>query len=268
MMIPARILDAFAAVMLLVAAVSCARLVAARPWSRPNAGSDIDAAHILMGIAMAGMLASGLRTLPNGVWAAVFAVVTAWFGWRVTTEVRERRASALSTGHHFPHLVHGAAMVYMFVALTSPALGAGSAMSGMSGAASSMGTLRLPTLGLAFVLFMAGWAVWDLDQLTSSGVQNQRYACATRLRARPESGMTLVTAGSALAVSGGSPAGFGAATALADSAVARPASEPPAASADEGGVSVPGGPLLDPQVAIGCRIAMGITMALMLVIMI
>ena len=265
MMIPARIVDAFAAVMLLVAAVSCARLVTARPWSRPNADSDIDAAHILMGIAMAGMLASGLRTLPDGVWAAVFAVVTAWFAWRVMTEVRERRASALSTGHHFPHLVHGAAMVYMFDALSSPARGAGSAMSGISGAASSS---RLPTLGLAFVLFMAGWAVWDLDQLTSSGVQNQRYAWATRLRARPESGMTLVTAGPVLAVSGGSPAGFGAATELAGSAVARPASEPPAAGADEGGVSVPGRRLLDPQVAIGCRIAMGITMALMLIIMI
>jgi hypothetical protein len=268
-MIPAWILDVFASVMLLVAAVSGARLAAARPWSRRDADSDIDAAHVLMGVAMAGMLAGGLRTLPSGAWAAIFVVVTAWFGWRVIAEVRERRASALTAGHYPPHLVHGAAMVYMFVALSTPVRGAGAGLSGMSGTASSMGTLRLPTLALAFVLFMAGWAVWDLDQLTSSGGHDHGYAQGLLLRrARPEPGMVLATARPSLAMSSGSLAGFGAAPELVGSAATLPASESPAVSANESDGSVLSRRLLQPQVAVACRIAMGITMALMLVIMI
>ena len=72
--------------MLVVAAVSAGRLVAARPWQRgprQAALADIDVAHLLMAIAMAGMLVSGLRTLPDGAWEAVFSVMTVWFGYRV-----------------------------------------------------------------------------------------------------------------------------------------------------------------------------------------
>jgi len=55
-MIPSWILDIFAAIMLVVAAVSAARLVVARPWRRGTrraALADIDLAHLLMAIAMA-----------------------------------------------------------------------------------------------------------------------------------------------------------------------------------------------------------------------
>lgn len=216
-MIPGWILDSFAALMLAVAALSACRLVAARAWSRPATDADIDAAHVLMGVAMAGMLATGLRTLPDGGWVAVFAVVTGWFGWRVAVQARGAGLGARLTSHHLPHLVHGAAMIYMFAAVSTVAVasagasasaqasaGAGMGVGGMSGGlGSGMGVLSVPAIGLAFVLIMAGWAVWDLDRITG---------------ARQQAAMTRT--------------------------------------------------LLDPRVATSGRVAVGVTMALMLVIMI
>ena len=90
-MTPAWILDIFAAVMLVVAAVSAARLVAARPWQRGAVVTDTDISHLLMAIAMAGMLAPSLTTLPDGAWEAVFAVLTAWFGYRVVRDYQRER---------------------------------------------------------------------------------------------------------------------------------------------------------------------------------
>ena len=132
-MTPSWILDILAAVMLLVAATSAGRLVAARPWAGPAGDTDIDVAHLLMGIAMAGMLVASLSTLPNDVWDVIFALLTGWFGWRVYRESRGEGARVLADGCHMPHLVHSAAMLYMFVAISAPAA-AGGGMSGMGGA--------------------------------------------------------------------------------------------------------------------------------------
>ena len=93
MMPPTWLLDSFAAVMLVVAAVSAARQGAW--WRFRTEGADVDAAHLLMAVAMAGMLASGLRTLPDGAWETAFAVATAWFAWRV---VRDARAYGVRAG--------------------------------------------------------------------------------------------------------------------------------------------------------------------------
>ena len=79
-MTPSWILDIFAALMLVVAAVSAGRLVVAQPWrqgAQRAALADIDVAHLLMAIAMAGMLTASLQTLPNGAWEVIFAVLTA-----------------------------------------------------------------------------------------------------------------------------------------------------------------------------------------------
>jgi len=250
-MIPAWILDIFAAIMLVVAGLSAGRLAIGRPGSRVRPDSDIDAAHVLMGIAMAGALASSLHTVPNSAWVVVFAVVTAWFGWRVAAEVRVQGAAALGTGHHLPHLVHGAAMVYMFAAVTAAAQGSGMGMSGMAAGSGSMGTLKVPTLGLAFILFLAAWAVWDLDQIGSAHVRVR----LPRLNVAPQPAVALATAGPAM------PAGTVAGTAAG--AAAGPASSSSASAPAETATDW----LLDPRVAVACRIAMGITMAFMLVIM-
>jgi hypothetical protein len=264
-MTPAWILDIFAAIMLVVAAVSAARLVAARPWQRGAVVTDTDISHLLMGIAMAGMLASSLSTLPNDAWAAVFGVLTIWFGYRVVRDYQANGVRALAVGHCAPHLAHSAAMVYMFLAITAPAAGGGSGMGAMGGM-SGMSTLSVPTLAYLFALILLGYTIWDLDQLSS-----------LRL------GLVAAVAGAASPALVGAPAGA-VGTEIGAEAVAGPgggilAAGSPAGlgGVGEGGIRLGtwgGGrsPLLSfldsPGTVVGCRIAMGVTMALMLVLMI
>jgi Domain of unknown function (DUF5134) len=255
-MTPAWILDIFAAIMLVVAAVSAARLVAARPWQRGAVVTDTDISHLLMGIAMAGMLASSLTTLPNNAWVAVFAVLMAWFGYRVVRDYQASGARALAVGHCAPHLVHSAAMVYMFAALAAPAAGGG--MAGMGGMSGGMSTLHVPTLAFLFAFILIGYTIWDLDQLSSLW-----------------RGVAMTAAFAAAPALAGAPAGAVGTGAPAQSGAGAPAADSPA---------VPGGPVrggtagsgrswlvaaLDaPGVVVGCRITMGVTMALMLFVMI
>ena len=178
-MIPSWILDIFAAVMLVVAAVSAARLVAARSWqrgARRAALADIDIAHLLMGIAMASMLVPALQTLPDGAWEAIFGVMTAWFAYRVVGDARASGVRALAGGHCAPHLIHAGAMLYMFVAVSAPSAAGSGGMGG--GGMSGMGTLELPFLALLFALALVGYSIWDLDQVSGPGTSGH-YSLAT-----------------------------------------------------------------------------------------
>jgi Domain of unknown function (DUF5134) len=263
-MIPSWILDSFAAIMLVVAAASAARLVAARPWqrgTRPAALTDIDVAHLLMGIAMAGQLTSGLRTLPDGAWEAVFGVMTAWFAYRVVLDLQASGARALAGGHCAPHLVHAGAMLYMYAAVSAPMAHGSGGMGGMGGGMSGMGTLGLPFLAFGFALTLVGYSIWDLDQLSGPGASGHYSLAAARV-APP--GPVLAGVGAT--------AGRGLAASVAVAEPASPAvvietageaSVVPPASGPADGTGV-----LAPWVATGCRIAMGITMAFMLLIMI
>jgi Domain of unknown function (DUF5134) len=249
-MIPSWVLDSFAAVMLAVAAVSAARLAVARPWRHGAALADIDVAHLLMAIAMAGMLTSSLRTLPNAAWAVIFAVMTAWFGYRVVSDAQVSGVRALAGGHCAPHLVHAAAMLYMFVALTPPAVhGSGGMGSGMS----SMGTLELPFLAFLFALTLIGYSIWDLDQLSGPGTSGH-YSLAV---ARPAPARPVLV---------GAPAGPGVASMASAPAAPDGARLIDPAGAPGPAVSMTGRGVLAPWVTTTCRIAMGITMAFMLLI--
>ena len=261
-MTPAWILDIFAAIMLVVAAVSAARLVAARPWQRGRGAvaSDIDVAHLLMAIAMAGTLAAALRTLPNDAWDVIFAALTAWFAYHVGRDARGVGLRALSGGRCAPHLVHSAAMLYMFVAVAAPAAG-GPGMSGMGG--SGMQTLRLPFLAFVFALVLIGYSIWDLDQLSGPGASGH-YSLAVAHIASPGALMASTPGAAespAAAFSGLSPAEGGVATMTPP---AEPDRAAPASLTQESASRL----VLAPWVATSCRIAMGITMALMLIIMI
>jgi hypothetical protein len=273
MTIPASILDIFAAIMLVVATVSAARLVVARPWLRGRGavGADIDISHLLMAIAMAGTLAAGLRTLPNDAWDVIFAVLTAWFGYHVARDVRRAGVRALSGAHCAPHLVHTAAMLYMFVAVTAPVASGGSGMSGMGG--SGPQTLSLPILAFLFALILIGYSIWDLDQLSGPGASGHYSLAAARMVPASASGAAIpALAGAESPAAAFSGLASPATTVSAASTVATvtpPAEADRVASCDPD--SVPGGAghlLLAPWVATSCRIAMGITMALMLIIMI
>jgi hypothetical protein len=164
-MTPAWLLDIAAALMLTVAAVSAGRLLAARPWQHGSVVIDTDIAHLLMAVAMAGMLAPRLSTLPAPFWEFIFALLTAWFAVRVVLDARTSGVRALAGGHCAPHLVHSAAMLYMFLALTTPADGR-SGMSGMGSGSEPATALRYPTLAFVFALVLVGYSVWDLDQLS------------------------------------------------------------------------------------------------------
>jgi hypothetical protein len=147
-------------------------------------------------------------------------------------------------------------MLYMFVAVSAPAAHGSDGMGAMGGGVGGMGTLDLPFLALLFALALVGYCIWDLDQISGPGTSGH-YSLAVARVAPP---------GPVLAGVGATAAGVGAASAPA---AAMPIAEPagstqvPAASGPADGTGV-----LAPWVAPGCRIAMGVTMAFMLVIMI
>jgi Domain of unknown function (DUF5134) len=261
-MTPDWLLDTLAAVMLVIAAVSAARLLAARPWQHGSVVIDTDVAHLLMAIAMAGIFTSSLTTLPDTAWEVIFGLMTAWFAVRVVLDARANGVRALAGGHCAPHLVHSAAMLYMFLALTAPAAGAGgmNGMGGMAAGSMAMTTLRVPTLAFLFVLILAGYSVWDLDQLSG-----RRYGRATAQVALAGAGAAAVPAlagaepGSALFASPATDP----ATGSARSAVPLAGPGVRGAGGQRGGA---GEFLLSPAVTVGCRITMGVAMVFMLVL--
>ena len=217
-----------------------------------------------MGIAMAGMLATGLRALPDAGWEMVFAVMTAWFGWCLWRESRGHGAGALARGHHAPHLVHSAAMLYTFAALAGPSSGGGPGMPGTAGGPSGgTQTLRAPTLALVFVLLLIAYTVRDLDrQARADGyfhVVGRRFTPAAP---------ALATAAAARTASVAPPAGAEGSVATVTQPRAAQAAD--MAAAPETGHAEPVAErlLLSPAVVKGCRVAMGVTMAFMLIIMI
>ena len=270
MSVPAWLLDIFAAVMLVVAAVSAARLaIAWRGGRRSDPDADIDVSHLLMGLAMAGTLTASLSTLPWGGWEVIFGALTAWFAYRVAREYRGRGLRALVSEHHAPHLLHSGAMLYMFLALRGSASHAGAtavpAMPGMSAAG-----LRLPTLALLFAFLLCAYVVADLDRVPPPPALARLHLATSA----PAPSMALagapVSAAPTLATSATTPAPPATATTPAAPVPPPPAttSAPPAAAASPASVAPALAGLLSPGVARGARIAMGITMAFMLITMI
>jgi hypothetical protein len=84
---PSWLADVLAAVVLSVALFSIGRLIASRGYSRQGE-VDADGVHVLMGVAMAGMFVPRLATLPTAAWAVIFAATAAWFGWRSVQVLR------------------------------------------------------------------------------------------------------------------------------------------------------------------------------------
>jgi hypothetical protein len=160
---PAWLTAIFAAASLAVAIYCAGRLVAARRWRRPTE-LDTDGAHVIMGVAMAGMLLSGLRTLPSAIWEVVFAAGAAWFGYRMLRARRGARPSPWRSSHPLPHLVECAAMVFMFLILPASAAISGSGSgSGMTMTATES---RFSFLTLPLALYLLGYVVWLGDRVT------------------------------------------------------------------------------------------------------
>ena len=166
---PTWLSSVFVAMMLGVAGFCAGRLVVARRTRRP-AEVDSDIVHVLMGVAMAGMLIARLRFGPSALWAVVFAGGVAWFGW---TALRSSSASATSgisgksstpAAHGWrcpqpvPHLLECGAMVYMLLAVPKPGHVMGMGTGGGSG---------LSVVALGFAAFMVGYVMWLGDRFTA-----------------------------------------------------------------------------------------------------
>ena len=161
---PAGLPDILAVLMLVAAAVSAANLAAAlspaswlstaepagaRSLPRSSRGADIDIAYLLMGIAMAGMLAPNVSTLPSPAWEIVFGLLTAWFAWHLADRAKRDSPWSLVSGHGAAHLFHCAAMVYMYAVLAAPGI-------------CTIRGGKFPTLAQVFGLVLACYSVRDL----------------------------------------------------------------------------------------------------------
>jgi len=228
-----------AAVMLLIAAYSAGRLIYAR-LRRRTAETDADALHAFMGTAMAGMLVPRLNVLPASVWAAMFAMAAAWFGWHAI----RRHPGVSRCRHPVPHLIESAAMIYMLVSAAHfqpPTTGPGMAMPGM-GAGPAAG---FPALAAVLALFMIGYIIWTTDRLTT--LARARTTTASSSLARDHAPDVTI--------------------ALAPGP-SRPAAVSTAPSGTAAGPSDPAGrPMLAPKLAACCKIAMSIAMSYMLILM-
>jgi Domain of unknown function (DUF5134) len=155
-----------AAVALVVAAFSAARLIAAR-GRRRRGEVDADGMHVLMGVAMAGMFVPRLATLPGAAWGAAFGVGAVWFAGRAWRDRGGRDSLAGRwCAYPVPHLIDCAAMVYVLWAVPvlvvagRPASGGGMGAMGGAGAGA-----RWPVIGLALAVGVCVYVVWLLDRL-------------------------------------------------------------------------------------------------------
>ena len=162
---PAWLAAGFAVLMIVIAVYCACRLAVARLRGR-DTELDTDGLHVLMGVAMAGMLEPQLTPVPGTAWRAVFAAAAAWFAWQAIRP--GGRAGRVRCAHPAPHAVECAAMVYMLVPVASwPAgHGPGMAMPGMD----QVATAGNPALTLVLALFMLGYVLWATDRLARLSV--------------------------------------------------------------------------------------------------
>ncbi len=253
--------DILAGVMILTTIYCVGRTVIARTRRRP-AEHDVDVVHALMGVAMAGMLVASLKILPSDIWAVVFGLAAVWYAVQIASRYRFGTAGGATDApeadhrhHHLPHLAMCCAMVYMLLAARAMA-GASGGM-GMGGSPSGA---HLSFLALVLVLVLVGFAVWDTDRLS----RLHRLAPARAAAARVETGLALARATVAPGPGATAMAAMAAVPAGMSAAAGTPAAKEPL---DAEGGRTPSGAPVAPRLALCCQIAMGASMAYMLVLM-
>ena len=238
---PSWLTDVFAAVMILAAGYSASRLVVSRRRGLATE-ADADGLHTVMGAAMAGMLVPSLNLLPATTWMVVFGTGAAWFG-ACAARSRSQARFSWQCRYPVPHLIECIAMLYMLLAVRGARQGTGMAMPGMG---TSPGTsAAFPALAVVLALFMLGYVMWATDQLASLA----RAKITTTIPARiPEQrALAAVPSGGRAASTAGT------------------ADTPHTAAAQQQGSA--SRTLLTPKLAAFGKIAMGITMGYMLILM-
>jgi hypothetical protein len=181
-----------AAVMIVTAGYCMTRLAGARLRRRPTV-PDLDISHVVMGVAMAGLLVPRLSVLPDGAWEAVFSLALGWFGWRfirlpssgfagaasmVTpcpvcttrrTCWRAGRCCSCSSPSRppWPHRQDRLLRESRWRKRWRDPRWRESAVAGTVMGGQSAGTIRFPVLALALALALFGYVVWITDRMSS-----------------------------------------------------------------------------------------------------
>jgi hypothetical protein len=148
-----------AGAMLVIAGYCATRPVVARRWRRAT-HHDVDAKHVVMGVAMTGMLIPALNPLRAGAWEVIFAAAAAWFAGRMLRDrLRPDPAPAgrppMGGVHHGAHMLSCVAMVCMLLAARSGGAGAGMA--------AGPGTGAMPAVALLLAVAVAASVVVTTD---------------------------------------------------------------------------------------------------------
>jgi hypothetical protein len=242
---PSWLAGALAAAMIMIAVYCGGRLVASRLWRRPTA-VDSDGLHLVMGVTMAGMLVPRLGLLPGSVWEGVFGAAVAWFALQAARVGRSRDAGGWRCHYPVPHLVECGAMIYMLLAARGARAGApgtGMPMAGMTASTGPAGSF--PACALVLALFMLGYVAWAIDRLTSR--VRPKTTVTTRDTAS-DPARVLITSGAAAASS--------------------PDTQAASDAARDRRPQPVGVLTLAPRLAESYKIAMGIAMGYMLILMV
>lgn len=171
---PVWLAELFAVVMIATAGYCLGRMAAARRRHRLTS-YDVDGAHVMMGVAMAGMLTPQLSPLVRSAgaregWEVLFALAAAWFGWRAARGLRHQAGGSGSSGaaHHLQHLLACGAMAYMVLSVVPAGTGSAGAMR-MGGTAVPGAGHGIPALALGLAVGLLGYTVWTTDRFTSLG---------------------------------------------------------------------------------------------------
>jgi hypothetical protein len=250
--------DTFAAIMLATSAYCLTRPLAARRWKR-QMHHDVNVSHVLMGVAMAGMLVPALNVISNHVWEVVFGVFMLWFATRSACFVGRHGLRGLDDDqmhhvtHYLTHLLMSGGMIYMYLVVL-PSMGESALSVGsMEGGVSGIGA-KLAIVTLLFIVALFGSAVWHADGLT-------RFAVATAGS----------DAGGGTSADRGDTGGTGASPAYAADIARVPGTLFAAAGGTVlapttvTGTNVPR--RLAPRLEMGCHIAMCVTMGYMLILL-
>ena len=238
---PSWLTGAFAALMILAAGYSASRLVVSRRRGLATE-ADADGLHTVMGAAMAGMLVPSLNLLPATAWMLVFGTGAAWFG-ACAARSRSQARFSWQCRYPVPHLIECIAMLYMLLTVRGAQRGTAMAMPGMG--ASPGTSAAFPALAVVLALFMLGYVMWAADQLASLAHAKVTTSIPARI---PEQ--------RALAAVSSAGRGVGPAGTTGTSDIA--------ATQQQGS---PSQTLLTPKLAVLGKIAMGITMGYMLILM-
>jgi hypothetical protein len=163
---PAWLAYGFCAVMAWVSGFCTVRLALARRLGRQT-HYDVNLSHVLMGVAMIGMLVPRWNGIPSGFWEIVFAVIALYF---VALSVRFVAVHGLRgidddhvhhISHYLIHAVLACAMLYMYWLGMPITTMSGTSMS-MSGPPHGVGD---PGLTLFLITILVASAVWQLESI-------------------------------------------------------------------------------------------------------